>query len=146
MRSLVVVIVGLASVARADDLQPPPVEIEVKTTGVPVTPPPVPVFAVPAPTGLTHDVRELRIHRRAFLATEISVGGYVTWIYDCVVDNLKPGKTRAQVQKAIDDDPTICERPKFHLGAAKDTRDDVTLWVVDVPRPANKLELRNLSK
>src|SRR5262249_52878526 len=91
------------------------------------------------------DVRELR-HARALLTTNLKVGGYVTWIYDCVADNLKPGKTRAQVQATIDDDPTLCERPKFHLGATRDAADEVTLGVVCLPRPPNKLEPSHLPK
>jgi hypothetical protein len=46
----------------------------------------------------------------------------------------------------IDEDPTKCERPKFYIGDAADTPPEKSLWVVDVPRPYNKLELERLPK
>ena len=140
------VIVAATSIATADDLSPPPVEVEVKPPDVIVQLPAVPLFAVPSIVNGVHDVRELRVNGRAVVGTEIKVQGYITWIYDCVTDVMRPGKTRAQVQKAIDDDPTLCQRPKLHLAATRDANDDVALWVVDVPRAPNKLELRMLGK
>jgi tetratricopeptide (TPR) repeat protein len=139
-------IVAATGVARADDLKPPSVDLEVAPQTVIVSLPAVPAFAVPSPSNGVHELRELRVNGRPLAGTEIKVHGYITWIYDCVTDVIRPGKTRAQVQKAIDDDPTLCQRPKFHLGATPDASEDVTLWVVDVPRAPNKLERKMLSK
>ena len=50
------------------------------------------------------------------------------------------------VQKMIEDDPTKCERPKFYIGDTPDTPVEKSLWVVDVPRPYNKLELERLPR
>jgi len=140
------VIVAVASVASADDLKPPPIEVEVKPADVIVQLPAVPMFGVPPVANGVHDVRELRVNGRSVVGTEIKVAGYITWIYDCVSDVMRPGKTRAQVQKAIDEDQTLCQRPKLYLGATRDTSEDYALWVVDVPRAPTKLEIRNLSK
>src|SRR5205807_3693821 len=46
----------------------------------------------------------------------------------------------------IDTDPTMCERPKFYLGDDAHTPPERSLWVVDVPRPYNKLELQRIQK
>ena len=46
----------------------------------------------------------------------------------------------------IDDDPTMCERAKFYIGDTADTPAEKSLWVVDVPRPYNKLELERIKK
>jgi tetratricopeptide (TPR) repeat protein len=91
-------------------------------------------------------VRSLRIAGPALFDTEVTVKGYITWIYDCVRDVAKPKEPRARTQKRIDDDPTLCERAKFYLGSARDTPIEKATWVVDVPRKPNKLERARLPK
>jgi tetratricopeptide (TPR) repeat protein len=108
--------------------------------------PAMPSFGFPAVDPGFHSVKELRVAGRALLDTEIKVKGYITWIYDCVVDIGKPGQTRKQIQRLIDEDPTRCQRKKLTLGDKRDTPPEVSLWVVDVPRPPNKLEKERLPK
>ena len=110
--------------------------------------PAVPGFELaPAEPGF-HAPRELRVRGKRLLGTELKVKGYVTWIYDCpaALAAGNPKATRAQILVAIDKDPTLCERPKLYLGDSKTTPRDVALWVVDVPRPPNKLERVHLPK
>ena len=57
------------------------------------------------------------------------------------------GRRRQLAQRlAIEEDPTKCERPKFYLGDAKDTPPEKSIWVVEIPRPYNKLEKERLPK
>ena len=72
--------------------------------------------------------------------------GVITWVYNCATDVRRPGESDRQVHARIDLDPTLCERPKFYVGDTHDTPADQSLWVVDVPRDYNKLELSRLSK
>jgi Tfp pilus assembly protein PilF len=108
--------------------------------------PAVPDFALMSTAGDIHDVKELRVGGKPLFNTDIKVRGYVIWIYDCISDVRKPGEAKAVTQKRIDDDPTLCERPKFYLGSQKTTPVEKGLWVVDVPRPPNKLEKERLPK
>ena len=68
----------------------------------------------------------------------------MTWAYDCKTALRQPGMTDKDVQKMIDEDPTKCERAKFYIGDAADTPAEKSMWVVDVPRPYNKLELETM--
>ena len=120
----------------------PALEIADSTSRVAL--PAIPSFAVPTWAGGLHNPLELLIVGDRLRGTRVRVGGYVTWIYDCTAALAQPGKTRAQIQKRIDGDPSLCERPKFYLGDARDTPPDRSLWVVDVPRPPNKLERERL--
>ena len=86
-----------------------------------------------------HGVQELLVLGRPLLGTEVKVQGYITWVYNCARETRLP-------QKKIDDDPTVCERPKFYLGAEKTTPPERALWIVDVPRAPNKLERERLPK
>ena len=110
--------------------------------------PAVPGFELPAAEPGFHAPRELRVHGKPVLGTEIKVKGYVTWIYDCptALASTNPTMTRAQILVAIDKDPTVCERAKFYLGDAKGAARDASIWIVDVPRPPNKLERQRLPK
>jgi tetratricopeptide (TPR) repeat protein len=108
--------------------------------------PAIPSFELPASEPGFTSVRELRVAGTKRLDTEVKVRGYVIWIYDCLTDVAKRGESRAKTQKRIDDDPTICERKKLYLGDTKDAARDKALWVVDVPRPPNKLERERLPK
>jgi hypothetical protein len=74
------------------------------------------------------------------------VHGFITWAYDCPTAVRKPDESDKDVQKRIDEDPTLCERPKFYIGDSKDTPPEKSLWIVDVPRPYNKLEMERMKK
>lgn len=109
-------------------------------------PPAVPRFELPPGEPGFRSLRELRVRGDRLLGTEVTVKGYITWIYDCAKQIAKPKETPAQVQKRIYDDQTICERPKLYLGPAKDTPSDRAIWVVEVPRPPTKREREVLPK
>jgi tetratricopeptide (TPR) repeat protein len=111
-----------------------------------VTLPSLPTFEVPLGPAGTHSVRELFVAGRALLDTDLAVSGYVTWIYDCPTAIRRRGESDKKVLKRIEDDPTLCERPKFYLGDARDTPPERSLWIIDVPRPFNKLELERITK
>lgn len=108
--------------------------------------PAVPSFELPATEPGFYNPRFLRLRGKQLLDTQIKVKGYVIWIYDCLSDARSGKETRAQTQRRIDADPTLCQRPKLYLGEARDTPRDRGLWVVDVPRPPNQLEKERLPK
>jgi len=122
-------------------------EAEVTKSNVKMSLPAVPGFDLPAanPDG-SHSVKELRVKGKKLLETDVVVKGYVTWAYDCPTALREPGMDEKAVQKIIDEDPTKCERPKFYVGDAPDTPAEKSLWVVDVPRPYNKLELERIKQ
>jgi hypothetical protein len=141
---LVAALIGGAACDK-DKLKGP--EAEVKKSDIKVDLPAVPDFALPpAPGDGSHTVKELRVKGKKLLDTDITVHGFITWAYDCATAVRKPEETDKDVQKRIDDDPTLCERPKFYIGDAKDTPPEKSLWVVDVPRPYNKLEMERMKK
>jgi tetratricopeptide (TPR) repeat protein len=108
--------------------------------------PAVPAFEVPVGPAGTYGVLELMVGPKHLLDTDLKVRGYVTWIYDCLTAVRRPGQSVAKARKMIEQDPTLCERAKFYLGDAKDTPPEKSLWVVDVPRVYNKLELERIPK
>ena len=135
-----------AGLAAAQPAPMEPDDLSVPAIGAPpgaVEIPDPPSLAVPAADHGVHDVRALRFDR-SLLGSEVKVGGYITWIYDCVAAVGKPGVSRARVQKQIDNDPSVCERPKLHLGPARKTPEMDTIWVVDVPRRPFKIEQERL--
>jgi tetratricopeptide (TPR) repeat protein len=127
---------GISTIAFADtklvpdDLPGPPPEVAKRAANV--DPPAVPSFELPASEPGFQTPRELLVRGKRSLGTEVKVKGYVTWIYDCLtsVASANPKATRAQIQAAIDKDPTR----------------DASIWVVEVPRPPNKLERQRLPK
>lgn len=119
---------------------------EVRSNPDHVTLPAIPVFELPAVAPGYHSVRELFVRGAALRDTEVKLHGYVTWVYDCATDVGRPGESKKTVQKRIAADPTICQRPKFYLGDTATTPREQSLWVVDVPRPPNQLEKKNLPK
>jgi hypothetical protein len=122
-------------------------EAEVRKSEVKLNLPAVPAFDLPpSPGDGSHTVKELRVKGKKLLETEITVKGIVTWAYDCPTAVRQPGMSDKDLQKMIDEDPTKCERPKFYLGDTPDTPAEKSMWVVDVPRPYNKLELKRLPK
>ncbi|MEO8705830.1 MAG: hypothetical protein ABI867_37715 [Kofleriaceae bacterium] len=141
--------VGLVTFALAagcgeDKLKGP--EAEVRKSDVKLSIPPVPSFDLPASKADGHSVKELRVKGKKLLETEITVKGFVTWAYDCPTAVREPGEDDKAVKDKIDKDPTICERVKFYVGDAKETPAEKSLWVVDVPRPWNKLELERIKE
>ncbi|MEO7734656.1 MAG: hypothetical protein ABIY55_27110 [Kofleriaceae bacterium] len=143
------VVLGRASVASADpgrepDALPVPAAPEVASSEV-VALPVVPSFALPPVVGGIHDVRELRVGGRGLLGTELTVAGYVTWIYDCMKALARRDASEAETRLRIEERPDLCERPKFYLGARPAAPPELALWVVDVPRPLNKREEAGMS-
>jgi hypothetical protein len=125
-------------------------EAEVKKSDIKVDLPAVPDFALPAAPGDgSHTVKELRVKGKKYLTnegTEMTVHGFITFAYDCMTSVRKPDEAEKDAQKRIDEDPTLCERPKFYIGDDKATPGEKSLWVVDVPRPYNKLEMERMKK
>lgn len=120
---------------------------EVKKADVKVELPPVPQFELPAsPNAGMHTVKELRVKGKKLFDTDVTVKGVITFVYDCPTAIRQPSESDADVQKRIDDDPTLCERPKFYIGDDAQTPVEKSMWVVDIPRPWNKLELQRLKK
>ena|ERR1700733_8279617 len=122
-------------------------EAEVKKTDVKLDLPAVPAFDLPpAPADGSHSIKELRVKGRKLFDTDLTVHGFITWAYDCPTAQRKPDETDKDLQKRLDEDPTLCERPKFYIGDTKETPAEKSLWVVDVPRPYNKLEEERMKK
>ncbi len=138
---LVSTVAGATPPMKAHDLVPP--APEVAHTDVKVDLPALPSFELPAGP-LT--VKRLRVAGKPLLGQRVVLHGVITFAYDCAKQIRKPGETDRAVHARIDADPTLCERPKFYIGDDKTTPRDKSLWVVDVPRPYNKLELRNIAK
>jgi tetratricopeptide (TPR) repeat protein len=115
-----------------DDLPPPP--LEVIKQPVKVDTPPVPTFELPIAEPGFRTVRELRVRGARLLGAQVKVKGYVTWMYDCTraFANANPGVEISQIQSAIRNDPTLCERPMFSLGDTRDTSRDASILVVEV--------------
>jgi len=148
LRSVLLAVVPgllLAAACEKDKLKGP--AAEVRKSDAKLNLPAVPAFDLPAanPDG-SHSVKEMRVKGRKLLDTEITVKGYVTWAYDCPTALRQPGMDDKEVQKIIDEDPTKCERAKFYIGDAPDTPAEKSMWIVDVPRPFNKLEIDRLPK
>jgi len=122
-------------------------EAEVKKTDVKLDLPAVPAFDLPpAPGDGSRSVKELRVKGKKLLETEVTVHGFVTWAYDCKTALRKPDEADKDLQARIDEDPTLCERPKFYIGDSATTPPEKSLWVVDVPRPYNTLEVKRIKK
>ncbi len=114
--------------------------------GAQVDLPAVPDFKLPKVSNGARSPLELHVAGAALAGTRVAVRGFVVYIYDCVAELRAPGQSLADIQHKVDDDPTLCNRPKVYLGDRRDTRPDDGLWIVDVPRPANKLERERLSR
>jgi hypothetical protein len=122
-------------------------EAEVKKTDVKLDLPAVPAFDLPpAPADGSHTVKELRVKGKKLLETDLTVHGFVTWAYDCHTAIRKADEDDKALQARIDEDPTLCERPKFYIGDTAQTPVEKSLWIVDVPRPYNALEVKRIKK
>ena len=141
MRTIALSLVALSSLAVADPLVTP--ANEVANSDLKLDLPPLPAFELPAGP-LT--VKRLHVAGKPLLGTRVVLHGFITYAYDCATAIRKPKETDRAVQARIDADPTLCERPKFYIGDTAGTPPDKSLWVVEVPRPYNKLELKNLQK
>lgn len=126
---------------------PPPAPPATVVPRPPLAIPPAPAFDLPpaAPNG-ARSPRELMIAGQRWLAGDILVEGVITFAYDCVKANRAPGMSEKQTKERIAQDPTLCERPKFFIGDAASTATERSVWVVDVPRPFNALELKRIKK
>ncbi len=139
---------GAGNQLEPDDLTGPTLEVAPAKGEAGVTLPALPSFELPAvEPGLTTP-RELSLRGRRKLGSEVKVQGYVTWIYDCAsaLAAQSPRASRAALQKKLDADPSICERPRFTLGDAKSAPRDASITVVEVPRPPTKRERQQLDK
>ncbi|NVB83034.1 MAG: hypothetical protein HOV81_31945 [Kofleriaceae bacterium] len=122
-------------------------DAEVKKTDVKLDLPAVPAFDLPpAPADGSRTVKELRVKGKKLFETDVTVHGFVTWAYDCKTAIRKSDEDDKAVQARIDEDPTLCERPKFYIGDTAQTPIEKSLWVVDVPRPYNALEMKRIKK
>jgi hypothetical protein len=145
LRTTVLGALALIAGCDKDSLKGPAAEVH--KSDVKLALPAVPAFDLPpAPSDGSHTVKELRVKGKKLLETDITVKGVITWAYDCATAVRQPGMSDKDVQKLIEDDPTKCERPKLYIGDTADTPVEKSLWVVDVPRPYNKLELARLPK
>jgi len=77
--------------------------------------------AVPAFDLANKPIKELRVKGKKKLKTDVTVKGFVTWVYDCPTAVRQPQESDKDLQDRIDKDPTLCERPKFFIGDDKDT-------------------------
>ena len=113
-----------------DDLPGP--QLEVVQHAPRISAPPIPSFALPETEPGFRSPRELRVRGKPLLGTEVKVRGFVTWAYDCtgVLATANPRASRAQIETAIREDPTLCEDPTFSLGDARDTSRDASITVV----------------
>jgi hypothetical protein len=121
-------------------------EPEVGKPGVTAKLPDVPAFDLPTADAGSHSVKELHVKGRKLIGSEVTVKGFVTWAYDCPTAIREENETDKQVQDRIDADPTLCFRPKFYVGDNAQTSPEQSLWIVDVPRPYNKLEMERMKK
>jgi tetratricopeptide (TPR) repeat protein len=143
---LVVMLVAaraVAAPAQPEEIPLPALEVSSPLTA---TLPALPAFELPPSEPGFVDPRRLRVDGKNLLDTKVKAKGYIIWVYNCVEAVRAPKETAARTQKRIDEDPTICERPKFYLGDSKKTPFERAVWVVDVPRPPNKLEKELLPK
>jgi hypothetical protein len=137
----------IASLAACDKDKLKGPDAEVKKTDVKLDLPAVPAFDLPAASADgSHSVKELRVKGKKLLETEVTVHGFVTWVYDCKTAVRKPDESDKDLQARLDEDPTLCERPKFYIGDSAQTPPEKSLWVVDVPRPYNTLEVKRIKK
>jgi tetratricopeptide (TPR) repeat protein len=100
----------------------------------PIAVPVVPSFEMVVPSANAMGARQLRaMGRRAHDGKKVVVRGYVTFVYDCVEQNLEPYKTRAQIAKEVAADPKKCEPARLYLGDVKTTPKEFSLHVADLP-------------
>jgi hypothetical protein len=109
--------------------------------------PAVPKFDLPPPNSDgSHTVKELRVKGRKYFAQEVTVKGYVTWIYDCATAIRTADMTDETVKKIIEEDPTRCAKPQIRIGDSPDTAEEMTIKIVELPRYPTKLEKERIDE
>jgi len=122
-------------------------QAEVQQTKIKVTMPSVPGFEVPAPhPDGSHSIKELRVQGGRYLKESITVKGFVVWAYDCATAIRQPAEDDVAVAKRIEENPTLCRRPAFYLGATADPPVGRAVWVRQVPPERAPLEKKTLTK
>jgi lipopolysaccharide biosynthesis regulator YciM len=113
-----------------DDLPGPQPEVAKHPSKVDT--PTIPSFELPVVEPGYRSARELRVRGKPLLGTEVKLRGYVTWVYDCAeaVAAANPRVSRTEVDAALQRDATLCERPMFSLGDARDASRDASITVV----------------
>jgi hypothetical protein len=120
---------------------------EVQTDQLKVTLPAVPSFDVPkANADGSHTIKEMRVAGGKYLDSEVTIHGFVVWVYDCATAIRKAGESDESVKKRIEEDPMQCRRPTFYLGDDRSTPAERAVWVVEVARQPTFLEKKNLPK
>lgn len=129
-RGLVVVAIACAtSLAWADGSRRPVPQVGPGQVQLP----PAPAFELVIPSPTAKGVAQVRLEQSVSPSPPIVVRGYVTWMFDCVAANVAPGKTRAQIARAIAANPALCDRPTLVLGDSKATPREYGLTIADVP-------------
>lgn len=143
--ALLISTVAFADNVEVDDLPGPPLEAVKHPAKVGV--PPLPAFELPVPERGYRWPRELRLRGRTSFDSEVRVRGYVTEIYDCPAQlaSVNPEATRTQLLLAIEENPLLCEQPKFYLGDRKDTSREASIQISEVPRPPTRGERQRMS-
>ncbi len=122
-------------------------EVTKKKTILPIEK--VPDFKIPKMDGDNPTPRRLRLLGGKYLGEEVSVKGYVTWVYDCVAAPRNPrdkrGLTDKQWKKKIEDKPSLCWKPHFRIGDDADTPKSKSITIADVPRELRKDEKKRMS-
>lgn len=122
-------------------------EAEVQQGKIKVTVPAIPSFEVPKqhPDG-SHTIKGLRVLGKKYLKSEISIRGLIIWKYDCRTAVRLTNETDEALDKRIETDPTICQRPHFYLGDTADTPVERAIKIVEIPRAPTAAEKKNLPK
>jgi hypothetical protein len=122
-------------------------EAEVKPHNIKLDLPAVPGFELPPPASDgSHSVKEMRVRGKKFFDSDVTIKGFVTWVYDCATAIRTPEMSDKDVQKLIEEDPTKCRRPLFKIGDSADTPGDQTVMVVEVPRELRAYESKGRTK
>ncbi|RMH40094.1 MAG: hypothetical protein D6689_14880 [Deltaproteobacteria bacterium] len=128
-----------------DEFQGP--AAEVPQSNVKLDLPPVPQFKMPEPyPDGSHSVAEMRLKGNKYLDTEVTVTGYVIWMYDCATAIRTPEMTDKDVERLLKEEPERCTRPNLYLGDKPDDPVNRGIWVVDIPRPPREDEKKVLPK
>ncbi len=84
---------------------------------------------------ITGDVKRYRVQGSKYAGTQVTIKGYVTWVYDCVSEQKQPGESDDVVRKRIAAQPELCKKAHFYIGDSASTPPDQSLWVLGVASP-----------
>ncbi|HET6611541.1 MAG TPA: hypothetical protein VFG83_06120 [Kofleriaceae bacterium] len=148
MRTIsIAALIALAALAACGGDELSGAKAEVQETHIKLDLPAVPKFEAPSPNpDGTHPVREMRLRGDKFLDTEVTIKGYVVWVYDCAQAIRTPDMTDKALAKQLAEHPEECEVPNFYLGDTADAKPEKGAWVVEVPRPPRADEKKVLSR